>query len=114
MYKHNKKPNSKESMDAFWREQEELIKQKGRDALVNLWFNGWVAGLHEGSYQGQSEIVTAILEERFGDIDIDGLYHIVDPLLELAKPEMVRLILTASREELLERFRNEIFDSINW
>ncbi|MCL1471193.1 hypothetical protein [Argonema antarcticum] len=113
MYKHNDKPNSKEAMDAFWREQEELIKREGRDAVVNLWFNGWVAGLHEGSYQGQSEIVSLVLEERFEAIDIDGLCRIVDPLLELPEAEMARLILTASREELLERFKKEILDYID-
>jgi hypothetical protein len=59
-------------------------------------------GLQEG-LQGQREIIKSLLQERFGWLD-DELLALVDRLLTHPAHHYTRLLLQASREEILAQF----------
>jgi hypothetical protein len=58
----------------------------------------------EGRQEGQRVVIESLLKIRFGDVD-EQLATIVPALLELPTEEYTQLLLQASREELLDRFR---------
>jgi hypothetical protein len=60
-------------------------------------------GVQQGVQQGQRLVIENLLRARFGEID-QALSVIVPSLLLLPPEEYTRLVLQASREELLERF----------
>jgi hypothetical protein len=51
------------------------------------------------------QVIENLLRFRFGDLD-DQLVNVIEPLLNLSADEYTRLLLTVSREELIERFVN--------
>jgi hypothetical protein len=51
------------------------------------------------------EMIENFFNVRFGLVDSE-LSAIIEPMLQLPRPELSRLLLSASREELLERFGN--------
>jgi predicted transposase/invertase (TIGR01784 family) len=63
--------------------------------------------LEEGRQEGQREIVEDLLKARFGNLD-EELSAIVAALLKLPPAEFTPLLLQLSREELLDRFRQEL------
>jgi len=64
---------------------------------------GLQEGLQEGRLEGQRIFVEQALKLRFGTID-DSLSPLVDPLLKLNPEESLRLLMQASREELVAKF----------
>lgn len=60
-------------------------------------------GLREGLREGQQRMIENFFRVRFGDLDSE-LSAIIEPMLQLPEEELTRLLLSASREELLERF----------
>ncbi len=59
--------------------------------------------LEQGQREERREMVENFFNVRFGSVDSE-LSAIVEPMLQLSRPELTRLLLSASREELLERF----------
>ena len=59
--------------------------------------------LQEGIQQERKQWVKEILKFRFGSID-EELASIIEVLLQLPREEFMPLLLTLSREELLQRF----------
>ena len=63
--------------------------------------------LEEGIQQGEQRIKQQVIENlltfRFGSLDSE-LLAIIEPVLLLSPEDFTPLLLTASREELLERF----------
>jgi predicted transposase YdaD len=60
----------------------------------------------EALQEGQREIVEALLKARFGNLDAE-LSAIVPVVLKRPSVEFTPLLLQLSREELLDRFRQE-------
>jgi len=60
-------------------------------------------GLREGQREERREMIENFFNVRFGSADSE-LSAIIEPMLELSSSELTRLLLSASREELLERF----------
>ncbi|MFB2922239.1 hypothetical protein [Aerosakkonema funiforme] len=53
--------------------------------------------------EGRREMVENLLKVRFGSLD-EVLAGVIPSMLQLPPEELTRLLLTLSREELLERF----------
>ncbi|RQH27600.1 hypothetical protein D5R40_27000 [Okeania hirsuta] len=74
---------------------------------LELWQEGFEKGFREGFQQTQQEQITEMIKSsfnfRFGSLDSE-LLAIIEPMLQLSPKELARLLLNASREELLERF----------
>ncbi|MDM8557395.1 hypothetical protein [Candidatus Parabeggiatoa sp. HSG14] len=64
---------------------------------------GLQRGLQQGRLEMQRTIVEQALKLRFGVVD-DILSPLVEPLLQLSTEESLRLLMQASREELLAKF----------
>jgi hypothetical protein len=71
------------------------------EAWLYFFKRGWVKGLLEG--QQRVFIIYHLLENRVGTVDKE-LSSIVPSLAQIWGDEMVNLLLTSSREELLARF----------
>ncbi len=76
---------------AYLRWQEETL-QKGRQE-----------GRQEGRLEERQKMVENVLKARFGSLD-EELSGALAPMLQLPPEELTCLLLTLSREELLERF----------
>ncbi|MGB3512120.1 MAG: hypothetical protein WBA93_23350 [Microcoleaceae cyanobacterium] len=63
---------------------------------------GFQEGLQE-SQQKIKQMIENFLNVRFGSLDPE-LLAIIEPMLQLSPEELTPLLLSASREELLERF----------
>ena len=61
-------------------------------------------GIQQGIQQQRKKAVQNILKSRFGSID-EELTSIIDASLQVSDEELIPLLLTLSREELLQRFR---------
>lgn len=105
-------------------ETQDKLTEDERELLMNLestylkwkeetWLEGQQQGLQQGLQQGQQQglqqglegqriFVEQLLKVRFGTID-DSLSPLVDPLLRLNPEESSRLLLQASREELVAK-----------
>ena len=59
-------------------------------------------GLREGELKLQ-RMIENFFNVRFGSVDSE-LSAIIEPMLQLPEEELTRLLLSASREELLDRF----------
>ncbi len=59
----------------------------------------------EGRQEIQRSVIENLLKVRFGSLD-DKLNVIIEPLLQLSPEEFTPLLIQLSREELLNRFRN--------
>ena len=60
-------------------------------------------GRREGQQTTKRQITECCLNVRFASPDPE-LLAIIEPMLQLSPKELARLLLNASREELLERF----------
>lgn len=56
-----------------------------------------------GIQQGHREVILSILKSRFGDLD-ENLTKIIETLTQMPPDEFTPLLLTLSREELMNRF----------
>jgi len=102
---------------ANWRinvEVRQNIDEDDRELIMNLspaylrWREeavqeGRQEGLQEGRQEERREMIENLLQVRFGDID-EELSSVIEPLLQLPTQELTPLLLTLSREELLQRF----------
>ncbi len=86
------------------------LDEEDREVLMNLspaylkWREDAVQeGLQQGLQQGQIQMVENLLRVRFGALD-EVLAGAIPSMLRLPLEELTRLLLTLSREELLERF----------
>lgn len=64
-----------------------------------------LSGLQQGLQQGERLVVDNLLRVRFGTVDED-LAGIIDSVLSLPPSEFTPLLMQLSREELIDRFRN--------
>ena len=78
-----------------------LLFSLSREELF-LWF-GEASGVEERFGEGKREKVENLLKVRFGEVDQE-LADKIASMLELPHQELTPLLLTLSREELLERF----------
>lgn len=82
------------------------LDEEDREVLMNLspaylkWREDVV---QEGRREERREMVENLLQIRFGSLD-DELAGAIPLMLQLPSQELTRLLLTLSREELLERF----------
>ena len=60
-------------------------------------------GIQQGEQRTKQQMIENLLNFRFGSLDSE-LLAIIEPMLRLSPEELSPLLLTASREELLERF----------
>jgi hypothetical protein len=97
-------------------ETQDKLTEDERELLMNLestylkWkeenrLQGLQQGMQQGRLEGQRLFVEQMLKVRFGGID-EILSSLVDPLLLLGPEESSRLLLQASREELLAKFNH--------
>ncbi len=91
-----------EFTEDYWRDREHIIQEGGRSACHQAFIEGWATGSEAGSNAGLCELVTNLLEVRFGE-DAEDLYGIVESLVQLPKDELAHALLYLSREELLAR-----------
>jgi len=78
-----------------------LLFSLSREELL-LWFGG-ASGVEERFGEGKREKVENLLKVRFGEVDQE-LADKIASMLELPHQELTALLLTLSRQELLERF----------
>ncbi len=62
--------------------------------------------LEQGRLEGRLEFIENLLKVRFGEVD-EPLSRAIAPLLELPPEELTRVLVTLSREELLQHFGQE-------
>lgn len=78
-----------------------------QDTLEQGRQEGLQEGRQEGRQEGQQATKRQMIENffyvRFGSLEPE-LLAIIEPMLQLSPEELTPLLLTASREELLERF----------
>ena len=100
-----------------WRinvERSENLSDEDRELIMNLspaylkWQEetlqqGRLEGREEGRLEEWRQMVESFLRVRFGSLD-EELSGAIAPLLQLPPEELTRLLLTLSREEMLERF----------
>jgi hypothetical protein len=78
-----------------------LLFNLSREELL-VWF-GDVSWREEVLQEGRREQVENFLRVRFGELD-EELSGVIAPMLQLPSEELAHLLITLSREELLERF----------
>jgi hypothetical protein len=78
-----------------------LLFNLSREELL-VWF-GDASRREDALREGGREMVESFLSVRFGSLD-EELSGAIAPLLQLRPEELTCLVLTLSREELLERF----------
>ncbi len=78
-----------------------LLLNLSREELL-VWF-GDVSRREDALREGRREKVENFLSVRFASLD-EELTAAIAPMLQLPPEELTRLLLTLSREELLERF----------
>ncbi len=102
---------------ANWRinvERSDNLTNEDRELLMNLspaylrWREetlqeGRQEGHREGRLEERRQMVESLLRVRFGSLD-EQLSRRIEPMLQLPNEELTRLLLTLSREELLEQF----------
>ena len=106
---------------ANWRKNLELrdnLSNEEQEVIMNLspaylqqreeWkLEGKQEGRQEGTLEGQFSIIASLLEGRFGTLD-EELSNLVEQIAKLPISDRTQLLLslaTLSREELLQRFR---------
>ncbi|HAG84940.1 MAG TPA: hypothetical protein DCL61_28265 [Cyanobacteria bacterium UBA12227] len=81
----------------YWREKTlQEGKQEGRQ-------EGRQEGKRQGRLEERRQMVESLLKVRFDSLD-EELSGAIAPMLQLPPQELTRLLLTLSREELIERF----------
>jgi len=85
------------TLDQFTQEEEDLFMNL-EPAYLKWKEDTWL----EGRLEGQRVLVEQMLKTRFGTID-DILSPLIDSLLKLRPEDSSRLLLQASREELLAK-----------
>jgi hypothetical protein len=89
-------------------ETSDNITQDDRELLMKLspvYLRWREDTLEQGKKRGQQRMIENFFNVRFGSVDSE-LSAIIEPMLQLPEEELTRLLLSASREELLERFGN--------
>jgi predicted hydrocarbon binding protein len=83
-------------------EGSENLSDEDRELIMNLSpaYERW---REETLREGRRETVENFLRVRFGSLD-EELSGAIAPMLQLPPEELTRLLLTLSREELLEQF----------
>ncbi|MBC6453034.1 MAG: hypothetical protein GDA43_07300 [Hormoscilla sp. SP5CHS1] len=82
---------------------EPLYQQDREQAIREGEQRGIQQGIQQEIQQGRSAMIEDLLVVRFGELD-EEITGIIEPLLVLQSGELVPLLLTLSREELLVRF----------
>ncbi|MDJ1174873.1 hypothetical protein [Roseofilum capinflatum] len=88
---------------AYIKWREDTIQEGIRQGLEQGVQQGLQQGLEQGVQQERRLMIEALLRTRFGELD-EALLGIIDALLKCPPDEFMPLCLSASREELLERF----------
>ena len=78
------------------------LNEEDREVLMNL-SAAYLKWREDVVQEGRREMVENLLQIRFGSLD-EVLVGVIPSMLELPSQELTRLLLTLSREELLERF----------
>jgi hypothetical protein len=66
---------------------------------------GYDKGRQEGRQEERKRVIFSILKTRFGEIDADEeLRKVIEELVQMQPDEFTPLLLSLSREELIERF----------
>ncbi|HEY9852699.1 MAG TPA: flagellar assembly protein H [Leptolyngbyaceae cyanobacterium] len=78
------------------------LDEEDREVLMNL-SPAYLKWREDTLQEGRREMVENLLQIRFGVLD-EVLAVAIPLMLQLPSPELTRLLLTLSREELLERF----------
>jgi predicted transposase/invertase (TIGR01784 family) len=73
-----------------------------RDKIETAHNEGWQGGLQQGHLAERHSVVENLLKLRFG-VD-DTLSPLIEPLVQMSQEESLRMLMQASREELLARF----------
>ncbi len=81
------------------------LDEEDREVLMNL-SPAYLKWREDTLQEGRREMVENLLQIRFGALD-EVLAGAIPLMLQLPSQELTRLLLTLSREELLERFRGE-------
>ena len=82
------------------------LNEEDREVLMNL-SAAYLKWREDVVQEGRREMVENLLQIRFGSLD-EVLVGVIPSMLELPSQELTRLLLTLSREELLERFGEEV------
>jgi len=94
---------------AYLKWREETLQQGLNQGIQQGLDQGIQQGLNRGIQQGRLEerrqLIENLLKSRFEKLD-DELKSIIEPLLQLPLEESSPLLLQASREELLARFKH--------
>jgi hypothetical protein len=93
---------------ANWRinvEGSENLSNEDRELIMNL-SPAYLRWREETLQEGKQEMIENLLRVRFGALD-EELLGIIPPMLQLPTEELTRLLLTLSRNELLERFSGQ-------
>jgi flagellar biosynthesis/type III secretory pathway protein FliH len=98
----------KKRIETYWRKREDILQRGGREAWKQIWKEGWEMGFKESLIEGRWDLVSNLLEERFGT-EAFNLYCIIDSLLELSNRELADVLLNLSARELLARFGNVVW-----
>ncbi|MCT7993352.1 hypothetical protein [Laspinema olomoucense] len=94
---------------ANWRINVQLRQnqeEENRELIMNLspaYYQWREEAVQEGIQQERKQRVQELLKFRFGSID-EELASIIEALLQVSGEELIPLLLTLSREELLQRF----------
>ncbi len=84
-----------------------LLNLSREELLARFGYGAWrEALLQEGRVEERRQIIENVLRLRFGSLD-ESLSGAIASLVQLPTEELTRLLLTLSREELLERFGGE-------
>jgi flagellar biosynthesis/type III secretory pathway protein FliH len=98
----------KKRIETYWRKREDILQRGGREAWKQIWKEGWEMGFKESLIEGRWDLVSNLLEERFGT-EAFNLYCIIDSLLELSNRELADVLLNLSDQELLARFGDVVW-----
>ena len=82
------------------------LSEQDRELLMNLspaYLKWQEETLEQGRLAGQRQMAENFLRVRFGELDPD-LGSAIAPMLQLPPQELTPLLITLSREQLLERF----------
>ena len=103
---------SAELEQAFWQELQQYEEAQRMPYISSVERMGITKGLEQGRQEGEQvglvrgrqELLVAMLESRFGEVD-RALLDLIPHLLQLPNREATQLILQRSREELIAHFK---------
>jgi hypothetical protein len=89
-----------EPLELMFRDEMKQFEEENQMAFVSIFER---MGRLEGQQEKAAKLIRSILTSRFGILD-EALSSVVEPLAQVPDDEVASLLLTCSREELLERF----------